>query len=107
MANFEDDLKKLETLSNDIRRNDISIEDALKDFEEGIKLAKRLEKELENMEAKIQILMKDPGETDVEKEDEKEEGATEIKRTRKSSKKETIELELFSESSDITGTRNC
>jgi len=106
MANFEDDLKKLEELSNDIRRNDIGIEDALKDFEEGIKLAKRLEKQLEGMEAKIQILMKDPGELDDDKASE-EEKAPSPKRTRKSSKNEGIELELFSGSSDVTGTRNC
>ena len=42
---FEDNLKKLETLSQDIKRQDISLEDALKDFEEGIKRAKSLEKE--------------------------------------------------------------
>ena len=33
----------LEELSNDIKRSDISLEDALRDFEEGIKLAKGLE----------------------------------------------------------------
>ena len=54
---FEDNLKKLETLSQDIKRQDISLEDALKDFEEGIKLAKSLEKELDKIEGKIQILI--------------------------------------------------
>lgn len=60
MNNFEDNLKKLETLSSDIKRTDISLEDALKDFEEGIKLVKGMEKELDEIEAKIQILIKDP-----------------------------------------------
>lgn len=60
MNNFEDKLKKLETLSADIKRTDISLEDALKDFEEGIKLVKGMEKELDEIEAKVQILIKDP-----------------------------------------------
>ena len=42
MDTFEDKLEKLEKLSNDIKRNDISLEDALKDFEEGIKLAREI-----------------------------------------------------------------
>ena len=36
---FEENLAKLEQLTSDIKRSDISLEDALKDFEEGIKLA--------------------------------------------------------------------
>ena len=41
---FEEKLEKLEQLSSDIKRSDISLEDALKDFEEGIKLAAGMEK---------------------------------------------------------------
>ena len=57
---FEQKLSRLEELSNSIRRQDISLEDALKYFEEGIKLARGMEKELEKMEGKIQILMNQP-----------------------------------------------
>ena len=57
---FEENLAKLETLTNDIKRTDISLEDALKDFEEGIKLARTLEKDLDKIEGKIQILMNQP-----------------------------------------------
>ena len=60
MANFEENLSKLESLTQDIKRSDISLEDALKDFEEGIKLAKSLEKEIDKIEGKIQILMNQP-----------------------------------------------
>ncbi len=60
MTNFEEKLNRLEELSDDIKRSDISLEDALKDFEEGIKLAKGLEKELNAIEGKIQILMNEP-----------------------------------------------
>ena len=58
--NFEEKLEKLEKLSSDIKRSDISLEDALKDFEEGIKLASGMEKELDEIEGKIQILMNVP-----------------------------------------------
>ena len=57
---FEEKLEKLEQLSGDIKRSDISLEDALKDFEEGIKLASGMEKELDEIEGKIQILMNEP-----------------------------------------------
>ena len=57
MPSFEENLSRLENLTQDIRRSDISLEDALKDFEEGIKLAKSLEKEIDKIEGKIQILM--------------------------------------------------
>lgn len=60
MANFEENLSRLESLTQDIKRSDISLEEALKDFEEGIKLAKSLEKEVDRIEGKIQILMNQP-----------------------------------------------
>ncbi len=60
MKNFEENLQKLEALGTDIKRNDIKLEEALKIFEEGIKLAKGMEKELDKIESKIQILMNQP-----------------------------------------------
>ncbi len=60
MNNFEENLKKLESITNDIKRTDISLEDALKDFEEGIKLAAGMEKQLDEIEGKVQILMNEP-----------------------------------------------
>ena len=60
MKNFEEKLARLEELSTSIRRQDISLEQALSDFEEGIKLARGMEKELEKIEGKIQILMNQP-----------------------------------------------
>jgi len=57
---FEKNLEKLESLTADIKRSDISLEDALKDFEEGIKLAKGMEQQLNEIEGKIQILMNEP-----------------------------------------------
>ena len=83
MTNFEEKLEKLEKLSENIKQSDISLEDALKNFEEGIKLAKTLEKELDKMEGKIQILMNS---------EETKDGK--------------VELGLFDETTEITGTRS-
>ena len=60
MKNFEENLEKLEYLTNNIKRPDISLEEALKNFEEGIKLAKTLEKQIDEIEGKIQILANNP-----------------------------------------------
>lgn len=66
MNNFEENLAKLEELTNDIKKTDISLEDALKDFEEGIRLARGMEKEIDRIEGKIQQLMNNPSPQDAE-----------------------------------------
>jgi exodeoxyribonuclease VII small subunit len=58
--NFEERLERLETLGETIRRTDIPLDEALKAFEEGIKLAKALEKDLEKIESRIEVLMNSP-----------------------------------------------
>jgi exodeoxyribonuclease VII small subunit len=60
MNNFEENLQKLEGLGDKIKQTDVSLEDALKCFEEGIKLARGMETELDKIEGKIQILMNEP-----------------------------------------------
>ena len=60
MKNFEEKLAHLEELTSAIKRSDISLEDALAAFEEGITLAKQMEKEIDKIEGKIQILMNQP-----------------------------------------------
>jgi exodeoxyribonuclease VII small subunit len=57
MKNFEDRLERLEELGEKIRRPDIPLDQALKAFEEGIKLARTLEKDLEQVESRVEILM--------------------------------------------------
>lgn len=98
MENFEEKLKKLEKLSEEIKDRNISIEDAIKNFEEGIKLAKELENEIESIENKIQILMKEPSETNLPEEKELE---------KSKSKKKNLDdcLELFNTDTVISGTR--
>ncbi len=60
MESFEKRLERLEDLNSAIKKSDIPMEDALKLFEEGIKLAKSMEKDLDKIEGKIQILMNQP-----------------------------------------------
>ena len=57
MKNFEERLERLEELGNLIRKTDIPLDKALQSFEEGIKLARSLEKDLEKIESRIEILM--------------------------------------------------
>jgi len=54
---FEERLERLEELGDEIRKSDIPLDDAIKAFEEGIKLARTLEKDLEKIESRIEILM--------------------------------------------------
>lgn len=60
MKNFEENLERLEEISRKIKDPDVSLEDALSSFEEGIKLAKGMEKEIDRIEGKIQVLMNQP-----------------------------------------------
>jgi exodeoxyribonuclease VII small subunit len=53
---FEERLERLEELGDEIRKTDIPLEDAIKAYEEGIKLVRTLEKELEKIESRIEIL---------------------------------------------------
>jgi exodeoxyribonuclease VII small subunit len=57
MKNFEERLERLEILGDQIRKSDIPLDEALKAFEEGIKLARALEKDLEKIDSRIEILM--------------------------------------------------
>ncbi|MCL2374774.1 MAG: exodeoxyribonuclease VII small subunit [Treponema sp.] len=54
---FEERLERLEELGDEIRKNDIPLDNAIKAFEEGIKLARDLEKDLGKIESRIEILM--------------------------------------------------
>ena len=57
---LEEKLERLEILGENIRKPDIPLDHALMDFEEGIKLARSLEKELEKIQNHIEILMNGP-----------------------------------------------
>ena len=60
MKNFEDKLNRLEEIASAIKKTDVSLEEAVNYFEEGIILARNMVKELEKIESKVQILMNNP-----------------------------------------------
>ena len=64
---FEARLERLEALGDEIRKSDIPLDEAIKAFEEGIKLARALEKDLEKVESRIEILMNGPEDDEDEK----------------------------------------
>jgi exodeoxyribonuclease VII small subunit len=58
MPNFEEQLTALESVVERLERGDISLEESVKLFEEGLKLSNACKKELEEAEGKIEILVK-------------------------------------------------
>jgi exodeoxyribonuclease VII small subunit len=58
MAKFEQQLAALESVVERLERGDLSLEDSVRLFEEGMKLSDACKKELEGAEGKIQILVK-------------------------------------------------
>ncbi len=57
-SNFEKDLEKLEQIVQNLEKGDLTLEEALKQFEEGIRLARQCEKALSEAERKIEILLR-------------------------------------------------
>lgn len=55
---FEDALKKLEKVVADLEAGDISLDDSLKRYEEGVKLACFCSRKLEAAKNKVEILVK-------------------------------------------------
>ena len=72
MAKFEDNLTSLETVVERLERGDLSLEDSVKLFEQGVALSAACKVELDAAEGKIQILL-DPARSstaDLEVEDD-------------------------------------
>jgi len=58
MANFEEQLKALEGVVEKLEQGDLPLEDAVKLFEQGVKLSEACKAELDAAEAKVEILLK-------------------------------------------------
>ncbi len=59
---FEAALKKLETIVGNLEDGELSLEDALKQYEEGVRMADLCAKRLTEAEKKVEVLMKtNPG----------------------------------------------
>ena len=63
---FEERLERLEKLAEKLREGKIPLEEAVTLFEEGMKLARSLEKDLARVERKVEILTREPGAEDEE-----------------------------------------
>lgn len=60
--NFEQSLNKLETLVNQMEQGDMTLEESLKAFEEGIGLTRECQTRLSDAEQKVQQLIEEQGE---------------------------------------------
>ena len=58
MPSFEASLKKLETIVDQLEKGELTLEESLKLFEEGVGLSAACKKELEAAEGKVQMLIK-------------------------------------------------
>ena len=56
-ASFEHTLSELEDIVNTLETGDISLEDAMEKFEQGVKLSNQCQQSLTEAEAKVQILI--------------------------------------------------
>lgn len=55
---FEEALKKLEKIVDDLEKGDLSLDEALKKYQEGIELSRLCNQRLENARKKIDCLVK-------------------------------------------------
>lgn len=63
---FEDSMTKLEEIVSELESGDISLDDSIKKFEEGIKLYKSCKDSLAKSEKKIKVLTESLKEEDFE-----------------------------------------
>ncbi|MBN2125259.1 MAG: exodeoxyribonuclease VII small subunit [Deltaproteobacteria bacterium] len=58
---FDDMMKRLEEIVQDLEGGELSLEDSLKIFEEGMGLIRNCSRKLEEVEQKVTMLVKDSG----------------------------------------------
>ena len=58
MPGFEDDLKKLEAVVEQLERGDLTLDESVKLFEQGMKLSNACKAELDKAEGRIQVLVR-------------------------------------------------
>lgn len=54
---FEESMEKLEEIANELEKNDLSLDESIKKFEEGMKISKHCKEIIDNAEKKITILV--------------------------------------------------
>ena len=66
MAKFEDCLQRLEKIVQELEKGEVPLEKSLTLFEEGMQLSRDCQTQLEQAEARVEILLKKAGEPAVE-----------------------------------------
>lgn len=66
VRHFEENLTELETIVNQLESNQLSLDDALKAFEKGVKLSQSCQSVLTQAEQKVQILLQQQGNESLE-----------------------------------------
>lgn len=63
---FEEAMQELEKIANDLEKGDLSLEESVTKFEEGMKLSKQCNDMIEKAEKKITILLQKDGKIEEE-----------------------------------------
>ena len=63
---FEDAMQELEAITAKLEKGDLSLDESVSNFEEGMKLAKKCNNILEEAEKKIKVLVQKEGELEEE-----------------------------------------
>jgi exodeoxyribonuclease VII small subunit len=61
MAGFEEDLTKLEAVVERLEKGDLTLDESVRLFEDGMKLSEACKAELEQAEGRIQVLAESKG----------------------------------------------
>lgn len=64
--NFEEKIKKLDKIVEELEKGEINLDESLSKFEEGIKLSKECTKILDEAQKKITILLEKEGQLEEE-----------------------------------------
>ncbi len=70
---FEEDIKKLQKIVEELSSGKLTLGDSLKKYEEGVKLAQSCSVVLSEAQRKVELLMKKDGKFSLEKLDEEAE----------------------------------
>ena len=69
---FEDDLKKLQKIVEELSGGKITLGESLKKYEEGVKIAQACSLTLTEAQRKVELLMKKDGKVSLEKFDDED-----------------------------------
>ena len=64
--NFEESMQELEKIATELEKGDLSLEESVSKFEEGMKLSKKCNTIIEEAEKKITILLQKDGKLEEE-----------------------------------------